>query len=58
VDLGAEWSQRVWRIHLGAGEELARVATIPELAAESARRVPDRIAVSVDGRAASHGQGG
>ncbi len=53
---GAEWSRRGWRIHLGAGEELVDVATIPELAAESARRVPDRVAVSVDGEPVSHGQ--
>ena len=31
-------------------------ATIPELAAASARRVPDRVAVSVDGQPVSHGQ--
>ncbi len=31
-------------------------ATIPELAAASARRVPDRVAVSVDGQPVTHGQ--
>ena len=31
-------------------------ATIPELAARSAQRVPDRVAVSVDGEQITHGQ--
>ena len=48
----------------GAGGESGAAAavapgrglTIPELAAASARRVPDRVAVSVDGQPVSHGQ--
>jgi acyl-CoA synthetase (AMP-forming)/AMP-acid ligase II len=50
-----EWSRAGWRAHLpGAGDVPAYVgrlgeATIPELAAASAGRVPDRIAVTVDG---------
>jgi acyl-CoA synthetase (AMP-forming)/AMP-acid ligase II len=53
------WSRHGWRIHLGAGGGLspwAAAATIPELAAAAARRVPDRVAVSVDGQPVSHGQ--
>src|SRR5215470_9856668 len=50
-----EWSRAGWRAHLpGAGDVPAYVArlgesTIPELAAASAGRVPDRVAVTVDG---------
>ena len=45
----------------GGGTGAARrwtgaAATIPELAAASARRVPDRVAVSMDGQPVSHGQ--
>ncbi len=59
----AAWSRHGWRIHAGAdggsgaaGMGSGDAATIPELAAASARRVPDRVAVSVDGQPVSHGQ--
>ncbi|MGI8450725.1 MAG: AMP-binding protein [Streptosporangiaceae bacterium] len=55
----AAWSRDGWRVHLGAGDGLSAWptrGTIPELAAASARRVPDRVAVSVDGQPVSHGQ--
>jgi acyl-CoA synthetase (AMP-forming)/AMP-acid ligase II len=63
------WSRRGWRLHQGAAEagtpddppagprnRPAGAATIPDLAAASARRVPDRVAVSVDGQPVTHGQ--
>ena len=60
----SEWSRAGWRTHLGlpaadAGrldaliEELG-AATILDLAAESARRFPDRVAVTVDGEPVTH----
>jgi acyl-CoA synthetase (AMP-forming)/AMP-acid ligase II len=39
-----------------AGTTGAGAATIPELAGRSAQRVPDRVAVSVDGHRLTHGQ--
>jgi acyl-CoA synthetase (AMP-forming)/AMP-acid ligase II len=67
-----EWSRAGWRAHLvatgtsGAGGvgaedvdtlvERLGAATIPELAAASAARVPDRVAVAVDGQAITHGE--
>ena len=64
VDVATEWSRAGWRAHLGlaaadAGrldaliEELG-AATILDLAAESARRFPDRVAVTVDGEPVTH----
>ncbi len=57
----AGWSRAGWRAHLGApdadlDELVGRLgaATIPELAAESARRFPDRVAVTVDGQPITH----
>ena len=55
-----DWSHRGWQAHLpgladvrgyaaGLGEQ-----TIPELAAAAADRVPDRIAVTVDGEPVTH----
>ena len=38
------------------GRDWAERATIPELAARSAQRVPQRVAVSVDGQPVTHGQ--
>ena len=38
------------------GGDRAGAATIPELAARSAQRVPDQVAVSVDGQPVTHGQ--
>jgi acyl-CoA synthetase (AMP-forming)/AMP-acid ligase II len=67
-----EWSRAGWRAHLvatgtsgvgtvGAGGLDTLVgrlgaATIPELAAASAARVPDQVAVAVDGQAITHGE--
>ena len=56
------WSHRGWQAHLpgladvrgyaaGLGEQ-----TIPELAAAAADRVPDRIAVMVDGEPVTHAE--
>jgi acyl-CoA synthetase (AMP-forming)/AMP-acid ligase II len=62
---GTEWSWAGWRVHLpGARDpgELASLAgrlgaaTIPDLAAESARRFPHRVAVSVDGAPVTHAE--
>jgi acyl-CoA synthetase (AMP-forming)/AMP-acid ligase II len=39
-----------------AGRDGAGAATIPQLAARSAQRVPHRVAVSVDGEPVTHGQ--
>ena len=39
-----------------AGRDWAGTATIPQLAARSAQRVPHRVAVSVDGQPVTHGQ--
>ena len=54
------WSRHGWRTHLGAMATGPLPAggegTIPVLAAASARRVPDRVAVSVDGQPVTHGQ--
>jgi acyl-CoA synthetase (AMP-forming)/AMP-acid ligase II len=58
----AEWSRAGWRAHLpGTGDVPAYVdrlgeATIPELAAASAGRVPDRVAVTVDGEPITHAE--
>ncbi|MGH3068401.1 MAG: class I adenylate-forming enzyme family protein [Streptosporangiaceae bacterium] len=38
------------------GGDRAGAATIPELAARAAQRVPDQVAVSVDGQPVTHGQ--
>jgi acyl-CoA synthetase (AMP-forming)/AMP-acid ligase II len=57
-----EWSRAGWRAHLpGAGdvpEYVGRLgeATIPELAAASADRVPDRVAVTVDGQPVTYAE--
>jgi acyl-CoA synthetase (AMP-forming)/AMP-acid ligase II len=60
---GAEqWSREAWRTHLpgaadpGLHAERLATATIPALAAEAASRVPDRVAVCVDGAPITHGQ--
>jgi acyl-CoA synthetase (AMP-forming)/AMP-acid ligase II len=59
---GEEWSRAGWRAHLpGAGDVPAQVgrlseATIPGLAAASASRVPDRVAVTVDGEPVTHAE--
>jgi acyl-CoA synthetase (AMP-forming)/AMP-acid ligase II len=55
-----EWSRAGWAAHLpGAGDIAAHVAglgeaTIPGLAAASADRVPDRVALAVDGEPVTH----
>jgi acyl-CoA synthetase (AMP-forming)/AMP-acid ligase II len=62
---GPEWSRAGWRAHLpGVGDpdeqaglvERLGAATIPDLAAESARRFPHRVAVSVDGVPLTHAE--
>jgi len=59
---GEEWSRAGWRAHLpGTGDVPAYLdrlgeATIPELAAASAGRVPDRVALTIDGTPVSHGE--
>ena len=59
---GEEWSRAGWRAHLpGTGDVPAHVgrlgeATVPELAAASAGRVPDRVAVTVDGEPITHAE--
>ena len=50
----AAWSRAGWRIHGNSAAD--RAATIPELAARSAQRVPDRVAISADGEKITHGQ--
>lgn len=57
---GERWSRAGWRAHLPAmpdqqayAEGLGE-ATIPALAAESADRVPDRIAITIDGEPVTH----
>jgi acyl-CoA synthetase (AMP-forming)/AMP-acid ligase II len=59
---GEEWSRAGWRAHLPGTADvpghLDRLgeATIPELAAASAARVPDRVALTVDGAPVSHAE--
>jgi acyl-CoA synthetase (AMP-forming)/AMP-acid ligase II len=62
----AQWSRAGWRAHLGlsaadAGRldtlvEQLGAATIPDLAAESARRFPGRVAFTVDGEPVTHAE--
>jgi acyl-CoA synthetase (AMP-forming)/AMP-acid ligase II len=62
MNAGEEWSRAGWRAHLpGTRDVPAYVdrlgeATIPELAAASADRVPDRVAVAVDGDSITHAE--
>jgi acyl-CoA synthetase (AMP-forming)/AMP-acid ligase II len=62
MSAGEEWSRAGWRAHLpGAGDGPAYAgrlgeATIPELAAASADRVPDRVALTVDGEPITHAE--
>jgi acyl-CoA synthetase (AMP-forming)/AMP-acid ligase II len=55
-----DWSRAGWRSHLPGVADVSSFAaglaqdTIPALAAASAAAVPDRVAVTVDGEAASH----
>ena len=62
MNAGEEWSRAGWRAHLpGTGDVPAYVdrlgeATIPELAAASAGRLPDRVAVTVDGDSITHAE--
>ncbi len=62
-----DWSRAGWQMHLAGGDgacaedpdalvERLGAATIPELAAASAARVPDRVAVSVNGATITHGE--
>ena len=59
--LATEWSRAGWRAHLGApGADLDQLVerlgekTIPDLAAESAQRFPDRVAFTVAGQPITH----
>jgi acyl-CoA synthetase (AMP-forming)/AMP-acid ligase II len=60
VSYGEEWSRAGWRAHLPGvsdpGALAVRLAadTIPELAAASARRSGDRLAIAVDGQGVTH----
>jgi acyl-CoA synthetase (AMP-forming)/AMP-acid ligase II len=60
VSHGEEWSRAGWRVHLpevsdpGAFAAGLGAQTIPELAAASARRSGDRLAVAVDGDGVTH----
>jgi len=62
MNAGEEWSRAGWLAHLpGTRDVPAYVdrlgeATIPELAAASADRVPDRVAVAVDGDSITHAE--
>ena len=55
-----EWSRAGWQAHLPGTRDFAALIgqigaqTIPALAAESASRVPDRVAVTVDGEPVTH----
>jgi acyl-CoA synthetase (AMP-forming)/AMP-acid ligase II len=57
-----DWSQAGWRTHLpGVADVLGYVSglgdeTIPALAAAAADRVPDRVAVTVDGEPLTHAE--
>jgi acyl-CoA synthetase (AMP-forming)/AMP-acid ligase II len=57
-----EWSRAGWRAHLPGTRDLPACvgrlgeATIPELAAASAGRVPGRVAVTVDGEPVTHAE--
>jgi acyl-CoA synthetase (AMP-forming)/AMP-acid ligase II len=56
-----DWSRAGWQAHLPGARDLDALVgqlgaqTIPALAAESASRVPGRIAVTVDGEQVTHG---
>jgi acyl-CoA synthetase (AMP-forming)/AMP-acid ligase II len=62
MSAGEQWSRAGWRAHLpGTGDVPAYVdrlgeATIPELAAASAGRVPHRVAITVDGEPITHSE--
>src|SRR5215831_5423298 len=62
MNAGEEWSRAGWRAHLPGTADLPAYvgrlgeATIPELAAASAGRVPGRVAVTVDGEAMTHAE--
>lgn len=59
---GEEWSRAGWRRHLPAAADPGRAAlmlgsqTISELAAETARRSPEKVAVVIDGQPMTHGE--
>ena len=60
--LGETWSHQGWRSHLpeslnpGALAQQYGAQTIPALAAESARRSPDKIAIATDEGKVTHGE--
>jgi acyl-CoA synthetase (AMP-forming)/AMP-acid ligase II len=60
--LGETWSREGWRSHLPESENPGATAdqygaeTIPALAAGSARRRPDKIAVAIDAAHVTHGE--
>src|SRR5258708_33503618 len=62
MSTGEEWSGAGWRAHLPGATDLPAYvdrlgeATIPELAAASAGRVPGRVALTVDGEPITHAE--
>jgi acyl-CoA synthetase (AMP-forming)/AMP-acid ligase II len=62
MSTGEEWSLAGWRAHLPGTTDLPTYvdglgeATIPELAAASAGRVPGRVALTVDGEPITHAE--
>jgi acyl-CoA synthetase (AMP-forming)/AMP-acid ligase II len=62
MSTGEEWSRAGWRAHLPGATDLPAYvdrlgeATIPELAAASAGRVPGRVALTVDGEPITHAE--
>src|SRR5258706_16042175 len=62
MSTGEEWSRAGWRAHLPGVPDLPAYvdrlgeATIPELAAASAGRVPGRVALTVDGEPITHAE--
>ncbi|HEX9519936.1 MAG TPA: AMP-binding protein, partial [Streptosporangiaceae bacterium] len=62
MSTGEEWSRAGWRAHLPGVTDLPAYvdrlgeATIPELAAASAGRVPGRVALTVDGEPITHAE--
>src|SRR5215472_13222898 len=62
MSTGEEWSRAGWRVHLPGVTDLSAYverlgeATIPELAASSAGRVPGRVALTIDDEPIAHAE--
>src|SRR6266436_4136594 len=62
MSTGEEWSRAGWRAHLPGATDLPAYvdrlgeATIPELTAASADRVPGRVALTVHGEPITHAE--